>query len=157
MLKTNKILNYGRIALAASVMILIVSAPNSAKPAVACVAPLTLGARCNLSAPASDYGSHTWMISGCEGGTLAAIIGIYKCSETEGNYGTGNPSDTPGRACWCKATGVIPSHDVASAPWVHQFNNNTNHATCVNNCARACADRAAHPAGDHFRRMLLGL
>ncbi len=93
---------------------------------------------------AAEYGltqNGTW----ADKFSYGIIRGESKCSSTTGTYPQpGNPSDTPGKYCWCKVTGYTPNNQnmcsvVNSSGWVFERGDFGNTNTCQEYCTGSCA------------------
>lgn len=100
---------------------------------------------CN-NAMASDLNSYEWKNVFSYG----TVYGLARCSSTPyiGHY-TGNPSETEGRWCWCRAIGYKPTNgllqSIPVSAWVSPVNvdNYSTTAECWANCASYCAGKIA--------------
>ena len=93
--------------------------------------------------------------------SYGTVYGDSKCSSTSGitKGETGNPVDTTGKYCWCRATGFTPDgenmlYDPAVSLWVFDY----SYSSTSNDCTSHCADRCGAYARIYsdFRAGLFG-
>lgn len=82
--------------------------------------------------------------------TGGKVVGKALCSTTTGTAATaGNPSESSGGNCWCRATGYIPSggtlRTTSSTQWVFQSNLGTDcKGACADNCGKVLKNTIAY-------------
>ena len=91
--------------------------------------------------------------------SYGTVYGDSKCSSTSGTYATsGNPVNTTGASCWCRATGFIPDgedvmYDPAVSLWVFGYTFGSA-SGCASGCTRDCGGYVRVNSG--FRSGLFG-